>query len=282
MKKLFLPLIATILTMLFFGCDKVETPLVVQDEGPTDTTTTTTDVAVRRILLEEYTGHFCTNCPQGAAEVKRLVGVYGEQVIPISLHAGDQTFNQPQTGSGSYETDFRTPDSDIYATIFPPGGLPKGMVSRINTGAPFQVSQWEAEIIALKDIAPIAEITITNTYNPSNREVTIEVETEWLSDGETGVTYKLQVGITEDHLIDWQLDDGVDVPDYDHRHVYRGAINSTWGEDIPTTISGSKDVKSYTYTLDAAWNEDNCEIFAFIYKDSPDYEVMQANIEYVK
>lgn len=280
MKKLILPIFIAITTSFFFSCDKIDIPLVSEDT--TEENDTSSTVVVRRILMEEYTGHYCTNCPQGATEMQRLVGIYGDQLIPISLHAGDVTFNEPHTGSGSYETDFRTPAGDAYAIQFPPNGLPKGMVSRINAGEGFQVNQWESEFLALKDIAPLAEITIVNTYNSTTREVTIEIETEWLLDGGAGTTYKLQVGVIEDHIIDWQLDGSTNVPDYDHRHVFRGAVNTTWGEAVSTTSQGSKDNKTYSYTLDAGWNADNCEIVAFIYKDAPNYEVMQANIEHVK
>jgi len=235
--------------------------------------------------MEEYTGHYCINCPQGATEMQRLVGVYGDQIIPISLHAGDPTFNEPHTGSGSYETDFRTTAGNAYADQFPPNGLPKGMVSRKNAGEGFQVNQWETEILAIKDDLPLAEITINNTYNSTTKIVSVEIETEWLLDGGAGVGYKLQVGIIEDHIIDWQLDGSAtpqNDPNYDHRHVFRGAVNTTWGEAISITTEGSKDNKTYTYTLDSGWNADNCEIVAFIYRDGPDYEVMQANIAHVK
>ena len=279
MKKLILPIFIAITTILFFSCDKIETPLA-QTEIDEDTLTTPT--VVRRILMEEYTGHYCTNCPEGSTEMQRLVGVYGDQIIPVSLHAGDVTFNEPHTGSGSYETDFRTPAGDAYAIQFPPNGLPKGLVSRKNAGEGFQVGQWESEFLALKDDTPLAETTIVNTYNAATREVTIDLETEWLLDGGLGTTYKIQVGIIEDHIIDWQLDGSTNVPDYDHRHVFRGAVNNVWGETVSTTSQGSKDTKSYTYTLNAGWNADNCEVVAFIYKDSPNYEIMQANIKYVK
>lgn len=278
MKKLILPIFIVITTSLFFSCDKIDTPLVDDGGAPPPPP----EIVVRRVLMEEYTGHYCSNCPQGAAEMQRLVGVYGEQIIPISLHAGDVTFNEPHTGSGSYETDFRTTAGDAYATLFQPFGLPSGMVSRRNAGTAIPFAQWEAEIITvIQDTTPLAEITITNTYNASTREVTVKVDTEWLLDGGSGVAYKLQVGIIEDHILDWQLDGTTDVEFYEHRHVFRGAINTTWGEAVSTTSLGSTDTKTYTYTLDAGWNADNCEIVAFIYKDAPDYEVMQANIEHV-
>lgn len=283
MKKLILPIFIAITTTLFFSCDKIDTPIAQQETTGVDTTDTNgTTIVVRRILMEEFTGHYCSNCPAGAAEMQRLAGVYGEQIIPISLHAGDVTFNEPQTGSGKYETDFRTTAGSAYATQFPPAGLPKGMISRVNSGTGYDINQWEAEFLALKDEVPIAEITIVNAYNAATREVTIEIETEWLLDGGSGTAYKIQVGITEDHIIDWQLDGSTNVPDYDHRHVFRGDVNSTWGESISTSTQGSKDNKSYTFTLDAGWNADNCEVVAFIYKDTPDYEIIQANIKHVK
>lgn len=278
MKNIFTLTLTTLTIILLVSCDKIDVPL----ENGTGNTVVNDSTTVRRILMEEYTGHWCSNCPQGAAEMQRLVNVYGSQIIPVSLHAGNTTFNAPHPGSGSYETDFRTPDGNAYAAQFQPFGLPSGMVSRLNNGTAIAFSQWEAEIISLKDLDPVAEIEIATTYNSGNREVTIDVQTSWLLDGGAGTNYKLQVYIIEDHIIDWQLDGSTNVPNYDHRHVFRGAVNTTWGEAISTTTQGSIDNKSYTYTLNANWDENNCEIVAFIYKEGPDYEIMQANIEHVK
>ena len=50
---------------------------------------------------------------------------------------------------------------------------------------------------------------------------------------------------------------------------------------VPITTSGTTDTQSFNYTLDPTWVEANCEVVAFIYKEGPDYEVMQANIENV-
>ncbi len=279
MKKIIIPIFTVILTSLFSSCDYVKDPL---QSGVQ--TIANDSLTVRRVLIEEFTGHYCSNCPEAATEANRLVGVYGSQIIPIAIHAGDPAFNDPHPGTGMYETDFTTSDGDAYATGFSliGQGLPNGIVSRLNNASLVPFANWETEFLTVKDLAPVAEINITSAYNTSNREVTIDVETEWLLDGETGTNYSLQVWMIEDHIIDWQYNLGVNDPNYEHRHVFRGAVNTTWGEAIATTTQGSKDNKSYTYTLNAAWDEDNCEIVAFVYKDSPDYEIMQANIEHVK
>ncbi len=279
MKKIIIPIFTVILTSLFSSCDYVKDPL---QSGVQ--TIANDSLTVRRVLIEEFTGHYCSNCPEAATEANRLVGVYGSQIIPIAIHAGDPAFNDPHPGTGMYETDFTTSDGDAYATGFSliGQGLPNGIVSRLNNASLVPFANWETEFLTVKNLAPVAEINITSAYNTSNREVTIDVETEWLLDGETGTNYSLQVWMIEDHIIDWQYNLGVNDPNYEHRHVFRGAVNTTWGEAIATTTQGSKDNKSYTYTLNAAWDEDNCEIVAFVYKDSPDYEIMQANIEHVK
>lgn len=246
----------------------------------------------RRILVEEFTGHYCTNCPQGAAEVKRLLEVYGSQIVPVSIHSDPSFANPHVNGNGdpvhfiggvaAYSTDFRTTEGDLYYNTFGVSGIPKALISRTNNGEASSLGQWETNILAILNDEAKAEINIETSYNTSSKQVTINVETEWLLDGGSD-TYRIQVYIVEDHVTDWQLNAGVDIPDYDHRHVLRAVVNSAWGDPLNNPSSaGNKETKSYSYTLANGWNEDNCEVVAFVYKESPNYEVIQANIEHVK
>lgn len=40
---------------------------------------------VKRIVLEEFTGHSCVNCPQGIVAIENLQKLYGDQIIPIAV-----------------------------------------------------------------------------------------------------------------------------------------------------------------------------------------------------
>lgn len=51
---------------------------------------------VKRIVLEEYTGRACGNCPLGIVGMEKLEARYGESFIPISIH----TYNNDPLGSG--------------------------------------------------------------------------------------------------------------------------------------------------------------------------------------
>ena len=41
---------------------------------------------VKRVVLEEYTGTTCPNCPQGILAIENLEKLFGDQIIPVSLH----------------------------------------------------------------------------------------------------------------------------------------------------------------------------------------------------
>lgn len=251
--------------LLFFSCDKVENPI----ENPNASETPTGPV--RKIVIEEFTGQLCTYCPDGAREIDRLVTVYGEQIIPISVHAG--AFAEPSNGAPN---DFTTTAGDDYFNQFGPQGFPAAMISRLNNGAVLGKAQWEPEILTIKDLAPSASILITTNFDSISRQVSIDVETEWLADVGSG-SYNLQVVVIENHITAYQLDNGTPNNNYDHKHVLRGAVNTSWGTSIPVTTVGTKDTQSFNYTIDATWNESNCEIVAFIYNTST-YEIIQGEI----
>ena len=110
MKKLFIYL----LILVFYSCDKIETPIA-EEYGKFDLSlfpgdplnyfTQYYDVAnpenewginpnSKGILLEDYTGHKCTNCPAAAQIAKDLEQDSVLNVIVASIHASeDGSFN---------------------------------------------------------------------------------------------------------------------------------------------------------------------------------------------
>ncbi len=261
-----------LLVFAFSSCDKVKNPIQSNGNNPADTT----QVIKRRILIEEFTGQLCTFCPDGAREIERLIEVYGTQIIPISIHAG--SFAEP--GNGAWN-DFTTTSGDIYLATFGVSSYPAAAVSRINNAEITGKNQWESKILTIKDEEPFAEIKISNTFNSTTKKVDISIETEWLKNAESSINYKLQVYIIENHIVAKQIDNGVTINDYDHKHVLRTDVNTSWGDIVSTSLKGEKETFTYSYTLDPTWKENDCEVIAFIYKEGPNYEVMQAAIKHV-
>ena len=42
----------------------------------------------RNVLIEEFTGVRCVNCPNGAKIIEEMVAEFGDRVVPISIHHG--------------------------------------------------------------------------------------------------------------------------------------------------------------------------------------------------
>ena len=43
----------------------------------------------RNVLLEDFTGQFCSNCPTAHATINSLKAQYGSSLIAVSVHATD-------------------------------------------------------------------------------------------------------------------------------------------------------------------------------------------------
>jgi hypothetical protein len=265
------------------SCDYVEVPQQTVNSGGPDS-----EQVVRKVLVEDYTGHTCGNCPGAAATVQQLMTTYGEQVIPIAVHAG--YFADP--AAAPYTDDFRTAAGTAYDNFFGISaiGNPNGMVNRINFPSAQHIKDyhtWGGYVDSLLQIAPEVNIKITNTYDNNTRQLSTNIETKFLA-AQSG-TYKVVVLITEDSIVSPQKDYNQtpsDILTYTHRHMLRDAINSTWGDTVATgTINaGTLSTKSYVYngiTSHALWIPSRCYVVAYVY-DALTYQVLQAEEKRVK
>ena len=274
---------------LLLSCDKVENPIPIADNVPVagiswdDSLYVESTASLRKIVLEEFTGHRCSECPGGSIKIEQLVTTYGSQLIPVSFHAG--FFAEPLVaGSGKYESDYRTEIGETFNnfSLFAPTGYPAGMVNRIELNGKITngKNDWETIIQQIKDDAPKVKIQIQSLYDDSTRTIKEVVETEWLTTESNN--YKLQVYVLENHIVDWQKDGTNDIATYDHKHVLRKALNTAFGTDIPSAIAGNTFTnEDLFFVLPEAWNVDNCSIVALVY-DATTYEILQAEEIHIK
>lgn len=234
----------------------------------------------RFVTLEDFTGHRCFNCPPATKELIRLDSVYGEQLIPITIHAG--TFAVPFPVSvGKYYTDFRVDDNhgQLYDDKFNDIQYPKGLVSRNGIiPNPLRFPDWESNILSLKDLSPLAEVNLINNYSESENVVRTRVDVIWNHD--STINYALQLIVKEDSIIDWQKDGNVDIEFYNHRHVLRKVVNDTYGTDLTNAVNGDTLKYEYIFKVKPEWRPNHSSVVAFVFhKDdaSNRYEIIQAN-----
>src|SRR4051812_33833558 len=161
MKKItgFLFSALAVLFLMFTSCDKVKHP----KEGKTNSTDTLiapviqTNAAsrlVKKVLVEDFTGHFCGFCPRAARKAETLVAQYGNKLVIMANHVST-TFAAPKSEDGYYKEDFRNPDSDAWDLTFGMSnkGLPQGAINRMldasGTNYPQSDGVWATSIDAI-------------------------------------------------------------------------------------------------------------------------------------
>jgi hypothetical protein len=266
-------ILAAVFTFFITSCDKLSSPYYTVKGGGGDTTK-----IVRKILLEDYTGHKCTNCPAASITAHTLETSYSPQVIVMAVHAG--YFALP--GTGPYTANYSTPVGETWFSDFAIPGSPSGMIDRKMFGGKRDLTPdlWADSLATLVDIPPDAWITITNTYNPSTRVLNTTLGTKFLSHFDQ--TFNLSVCIVEDSIIGAQKNKDAwvgpvpDIFDYVFMDMLRGTLNGNYGDELASeTDTSLVYTKTYSMTLDTAWVAKNCSVLAFVF-DAGTNEILQA------
>ena len=283
-----------ILILSISSCDIVEGPYMI--DGNINTIDTVS--YVKKVLIEDFTGHRCPNCPEAAEELAALQQFYGENVIGIAIHP-HSTFSIPNpTSSPDFTYDFRNQFADEIDDIFniTNVGLPRGMINRTGYESNHQLGkdQWANIVQTELTKEPIFGINISSNVSSGNGIISVNIEA--LTD--INEQYNVVVCLTENGIIEWQKDNNNgDMEDYIHNHVLRTILNSSFGESIGNSFTnGDSWTKDYSvdisslenvneeYSLNTlfmgngnckAWNEENMEVVVYIYKLS-NYEITQA------
>lgn len=276
-------LVIAALATLFASCDKVADPYASEPgggQGPG-----TGEGVPRRVLLEEFTGHLCNNCPAAARIAKDLQTFYGpENLIVVAIHAGDY-FSEPAVPpypDGRFSTDFRTPAGNAYANQFGVSFLPTGMVDRIPYNGSMLLSEtaWGSAVADVIGQPALVDLWVSELVHEPGAG-TVQAQVKIAVDRPLTSNYNLVVYLLEDRVIDWQEDLTATPPqveNYEHRHVLRDNLNGTWGQLVmgaSDNVGDTISVDLSTYTMNSAWDATNCSLVAFVY-DTATEQVVQA------
>lgn len=216
----------------------------------------------RAILIEDFTGQRCINCPTGTEIINGIVDTYGEDnVIAVGIHSGPLGF-----AGNSKTVGLMTDTGNEYYTRWDKEnkmGQPWVVFNR-KTSPDSHYNNWAAMVGTIISEKANLSVKIANAYDAATRTLTTTVG----ADGVNGtVNGKLQVWIVEDGVKALQMmPDGKSNKEYVHNHVFRAAVNGTWGEDV-TVKEGETTTKQYSYVLPETWNADNIAVVAFVYND---------------
>lgn len=253
-KNLFLGVATAAMAMAAASCSNI-------DEGDRLIYVKPAEVG-RAILIEDFTGQKCINCPTGTEIINGIVDTYGEDnVIAVGIHSGPLGF-----AGNSKTVGLMTDTGNEYYTRWDKEnkmGQPWVIFNR-KTSPDSHYNNWAAMVGTIISEKANLSVKIANAYDAATRTLTTTVG----ADGVNGtVNGKLQVWIVEDGVKALQMmPDGKSNKEYIHNHVFRAAVNGTWGEDV-TVKEGETTTKQYQYKLPETWNADNIAVVAFVYND---------------
>jgi hypothetical protein len=159
-------------------CDLDESNSVVKTNATSDS------IKFRKVLVEDYTGHFCGNCPRAAEKADYLESRYGSKVVVLANHVTD-IYALPQSDT-LYRESFMNLTStgwDGEMKISSAPGLPRGAVNRTQS-APGTYAlahpTWENAVIAELKKPQSAQLAVTSYYNLTSHLLKVKVKTTFL------------------------------------------------------------------------------------------------------
>lgn len=221
-------------------------------------------VAARAVLLQEYTGQACTNCPDGHAAIRDITGALGDSVVAVGIHASGLATNPP--------LGLKTAVGEEYYKNDGSPALPTAIIDMQTS--PLQVTDWGSTINRLIMIPTPFTVIAHASLSADGSKYDIDVD---FSSGED-YEGKLMVWICENNIVRRQLDHGTYIDDYVHQHVFRAcATSSIWGEDV-TLKAHEPQHLSFSYPINPKdyWDTSNLYAVAFLYNDAGVQQVTQS------
>ncbi len=295
MRNLLIP-IAFYCSLISLSCDKINNPIPIEEGAidwtlypggdpatypyPTWISNNNTD---RNVLIEDYTGHLCTNCPAAAEDASSLEENNAGRVFVASIHASPDGFFQ-RVESPEFTTDFTTDAGTTYTTAMPNfEGNPSGTVNRIDQASGNSVwyspTDWSvATALALTSELEV-NMQLQHNYFSSTNSIFVHTETELLTELEG--TFNLVLYLIRDTVISPQemLPPAGVEEEYHHHSVLTDNINGTWGTQIlnGTAFAGKKIYNNFSYqipTTDSTFNIDNLSLISYVC-NRENFEILQ-------
>lgn len=227
--------------------------------------------AQRKVLLEDFTGAECANCPIGTHYVDSMTAKY-PNLIAVSLHS------------------YSLPDSMFFPVIDTigstyAGGAPLGAIDRLYHGSSVAVyvTQWDSYIQQRLAAAPKLNITLSSNWDSASRDIASTVSVSILSNLDSG-DYRVGLYVVEDsvqhsgagydqsNIYNTTVGSpfygmGDPIVGFVHRRVVRALLSEAWGFTgmLPAAPAAAQNFAHiFHYILPANYNEHKASLVAFV------------------
>lgn len=243
--------------------NKTDTVVPLQDKG---------------ILVEDFVGVNCANCPKSVREIETLSNNKLERLVRVTVHAKPHVFTYPVNKSDAISIkDFRSEDAEsVYDLLELSGQLPLLTVDRSTFDFENHVELhfWDLEQAVDERFTkePAASSISVKTVSKTKSQATFKITTYYHKSLSTA-QYQ-SVYLLESDLHDLQLDGREYDKDYEHNNVLRKKLTITNTGDLLSNSPKKGDVFITVYTIDinqgidaeefdSSWDSANLSVAVF-------------------
>jgi len=220
----------------------------------------------KNVLIEDFTGQTCRNCPDATDAIHELQENYGKnKVIAVGLYSGP--FGKKKDGTYLPLT---TEIGDYYYNQEGVESQPSLNINRQGLTSDNQVLMTRVHD-ALQGTSPVM-VTLVCTYDANQQKASLSVTVESSEDVADG---RLQVWVIEDEVVSPQvLPTGKTNKEYVHNHVFRSSVTDKDGQAVSLS-QGKANTLSFDFEVDENWAVDKLSVVTFVFNASG---VLQAEV----
>lgn len=225
----------------------------------------------KNVVLEEFTGIYCTYCPDGHLRAQNLYNANPNDVVLVNIHVG--SFAAPSAGDPDFRTSFGTAISGQSSLT----GYPAGTINRrpfSNTGPQSNPSgtgqgncatctamsrgYWANSASIVLGEGSNVNVANQSSIDLGTSDLTSVTEVYYTGNSAQATNY-LNVVLLQDNVPGPQtganFNPSAVLPngDYNHMHMLRHMLTGQWGQTINTTSSGHFEADSINYTIPASY-----------------------------
>lgn len=232
-------------------------------------------VPQRTVLLVDFTGQYCINCPEAHEVIEQLENQYGDSLVAVSVHCGD--FGLPYTRSNieanrvclMYDEGDRLDNEYNQLASWPAGIVDMQRPSILDTG-------WSTAVRTALTMPPQASVVMSSSVKDETVSVTMSVSAKSYFSG------SIVAWLLEDGIVAPQRNaEGAVIPDYVHNNVFRRSFTDVTGDAL-TLQSGETATITYTVEIKESnlehFDHKRLKVVGFLMNDSGVLETARVNV----
>jgi len=230
------------------------------------------------VLIEDFTGATCPNCPEATAKIEELEDANPGRIAVVAAF----NYDSDPHPEGAYS--FLTDEAYALATYL------GGTIAWPATAIDRKIFAGHTDIILINEVdnyaglvaeqlteTPPCNIYLSYTFDDVLNELRIKVTIKYTTT--VSAENHLSLALTESGIIDYQTVSGVgEVEDYEHNSVLDTLVTPVTGFTLDNAVEKSPGrvfEKEFKVKIQEPWKRENMTIVAFVHNFIDNKQVLQ-------